>query len=72
MARRRRILHVIKTLDQAGGAEVLLLRLAKALREDHRVEVAHLMPGSGVLADNLEESGVRVHQLGRTPPKSSS
>lgn len=60
----RPVLHLIDSLD-CGGAQQLLVELAKATPRDlHPTSVAVIQPTDG-LADRLEALGVRVHRLGR-------
>ena len=66
---RRKVLHVIDSLD-LGGAQTLLLEICKNLNRDRfEVEVA-CMHGHGVFAAEFEKAGIRVHSLspGKWPP----
>lgn len=58
-----RVLHVLCDLS-GGGAERLVLELARRAAADVRVEVAAVQDG-GVLADDFAAAGVVVHRLGR-------
>ena len=66
---RRKVLHVIDSLD-LGGAQTLLLDICKHTdRGRFDVEVA-CMHGRGVFAEEFEKAGIRVHSLspGKWPP----
>lgn len=66
---RRKVLHVIDSLD-LGGAQTLLLEICKNLNRDRfEVEVA-CMHGRGVFAAEFEKAGIKVHSLspGKWPP----
>ena len=66
---KRKVLHVIDSLD-LGGAQTLLLEICKnSNRERFEVEVA-CMHGRGVFAAEFEKAGSRVHSLspGKWPP----
>ena len=59
---RRKVLHVIDSLD-LGGAQTLLLDICKHTdRGRFDVEVA-CMHGRGVFAEEFEKAGIRVHSL---------
>jgi glycosyltransferase involved in cell wall biosynthesis len=67
---KRRVLHVIDSLD-LGGAQTLLLDICKhADGERYAVEVA-CMHGRGVFADEFEKAGIKVHSLSpsKWPPR---
>lgn len=66
---RRKVLHVIDSLD-LGGAQTLLLEICKnSDRERFDPEVA-CMHGRGVFAAEFEKAGIKVHSLspGKWPP----
>lgn len=59
---KRRVLHVIDSLE-LGGAQTLLLEICKnSNRERFDVEVA-CMHGNGVFAAEFEKAGIRIHSL---------
>jgi glycosyltransferase involved in cell wall biosynthesis len=62
LAMKRKVLHVIDTLD-LGGAQTLLLEICRnADLERFEVEVA-CMHGLGVFAPEFEKEGIKVHSL---------
>jgi glycosyltransferase involved in cell wall biosynthesis len=61
----RTVCHVVHGM-QVGGAEMLVLRMARALRDRYRFVVACL-DVLGPLADRLQEEGHTVRLLGREP-----
>lgn len=66
---KRKVLHVIDSLD-LGGAQTLLLEICRnADRERYEVEVA-CMHGLGVFAAEFGKEGIKVHSLspGKWPP----
>lgn len=66
---KRKVLHVIDSLD-LGGAQTLLLEICKnSNRERFDLEVA-CMHGRGVFAGEFEKAGIKVHSLspGKWPP----
>ncbi len=66
---RRKVLHVIDSLD-LGGAQTLLLEICKnSDRDRFEVEVA-CMHGRGVFAAEFEKAAIKVHSLspGKWPP----
>lgn len=59
---RRKVLHVIDSLD-LGGAQTLLLEICKnSNRDKFDVEVA-CMHGRGVFVEEFEKAGIKVHSL---------
>ena len=68
-AMKRKVLHVIDSLD-LGGAQTLLLEICRnADRERFEIEVA-CMHGLGVFAGEFEKAGIKIHSLspGKWPP----
>lgn len=62
----RAVLHVLNTLD-TGGAEQVVLNLARHIdRDAFRMQVCGLA-GEGPLAEEFRRLGVRVHALRRRP-----
>jgi len=64
-----KVLHVIDSLD-LGGAQTVLINLARFRDRSKIVMEVAPMHGRGVFTDALENEGVRVHQLsrGKLPP----
>lgn len=68
-AMKRKVLHVIDSLD-LGGAQTLLFEICRnADQERFEVEVA-CMHGLGVFAGEFEKAGIKIHSLspGKWPP----
>ena len=66
---KRKVLHVIDSLD-LGGAQTLLLEICRnSNRDKFDVKVA-CMHGRGVFAEEFEKVGIKVHSLsqGKWPP----
>lgn len=63
-----RVLHVITGLS-TGGAEMMLLKLLTALRDDSMESVVVSLTDEGTLGAKLMEIGVPVHHLGMSPAR---
>jgi glycosyltransferase involved in cell wall biosynthesis len=58
-----RIVHVISSLD-TGGAEVMLVKLVRAMDRDRFSNIVISLTDRGQLGEQIESSGVAVHTLG--------